>query len=68
MQNLRREPHLSVTVRRFRKLKSCCYVIAIPQAGIPTLTLTVMQGFKAKKDSYVQLLPGSCILYVRSFM
>ena len=30
VQNLRREPHSSVTVRRFRKLKSCCYVIAIP--------------------------------------
>ena len=30
MQNLRREPHSSVTVCRFCKLKSCCYVIAIP--------------------------------------
>ena len=30
VQNLRKEPHSSVTVRRFRKLKSCCYIIAIP--------------------------------------
>ena len=30
MQNLCREPHSSVTVRRFRKLNSCYYVIAIP--------------------------------------
>ena len=29
-QNLRREPHSSVTIRRFRKLKSCFYIIAIP--------------------------------------
>ena len=27
---LTQEPHSSVTVRCFRKLKSCCYVIAIP--------------------------------------
>ena len=32
VQNLRREPHSSVTVRRFRKRKSWCHVIAIPQA------------------------------------
>ena len=56
VQNLCREPHSSVTVRRIRKLKSCYYVIAIPQAGIPAPTLTVMQGFKAKKDSFVHLL------------
>ena len=49
MQNLRREPHSSVTVRRFRKRKRCCHVIAIPQAGIAAPTLTVMQGFEAKK-------------------
>ena len=30
VQNLRRKPHSSVMVRRFRKLNSCCYVIAIP--------------------------------------
>ena len=42
MQNLRREPHSSVTVRLFRNQKSCCHVIAAP-------TLTVMQGFEAKK-------------------
>ena len=49
MQNLRREPHSSVKVRRFRKQKSCCHVIAIPQAGIAAPTLTIMQGFEAKK-------------------
>ena len=30
VQNLRREPHSSVTVCGFCKLKSCCYVIVIP--------------------------------------
>ena len=40
---------LKRTVRRFRKRKSCCHVIAIPQAGIAAPTLTVMQGFQAKK-------------------
>ena len=49
VQNLRREPHSSVMVRRFRKRKSCCHKIAIPQAGIAAPTLTVMQGFAAKK-------------------
>ena len=49
VQNSCREPHSSVTIRRFRKRKSCCHVIAIPQAGIAALTLTVMQGFKANK-------------------
>ena len=56
VQNLRREPHSSVMVRRFRKQRSCCHVIAIPQAGIAAPTLTVMQGFEAKKDSFVHLL------------
>ena len=32
VQNLRREPHSSITVCRFCKLKSCCYVIAIPSS------------------------------------
>ena len=49
VQNLRREPHSSITVRRFCKRKSCCHVIAILQAGIAAPTLTVMQGFEAKK-------------------
>ena len=49
VQNLRREPHSSITIRRFHKRKSCCHVIAIPQAGIAAPTLTVMQGFKANK-------------------
>ena len=35
VQNLRRELHSSVTVRRFRKLKSCYYVIAIPSGWHP---------------------------------
>ena len=34
------------------------------QAGIAAPTLTVMQGFEAKKDSFVHLLPSSCILYL----
>ena len=63
MQNLCRGPHSSVTVRRFRKQKSYCHVIAIPSAGIAAPTLTVMQGFEAKKDSFVHLFPSSCILY-----
>ena len=29
VQNLRRKPHSSVTIRRFLKQKSCCHVIAI---------------------------------------
>ena len=49
MQKSRRQPQLSLTVRRFRKRKRCCLVIAIPQAGIAAPTLTVMQGFPAKK-------------------
>ena len=36
-------------VRRLRKRKSWWHVIAIPQASIAAPTLTVMQGFKAKK-------------------
>ena len=36
-------------VQCFRKRKSCCYVIPIPQAGIAATTLAVMQGFQAKK-------------------
>ena len=49
MQKSRRQPQSSVTVRRFRKLNSCCHIIAIPQAGIAAPTLTVMQGFQANK-------------------
>ena len=37
-------------VHRFRKQKSWCNVIAILQSGIAAPTLTVMQGFQAKKD------------------
>ena len=33
------------------------------QAGIPAPTLTVMQGFEAKKDSFVHFFPSSCILH-----
>ena len=49
VQKSRRQLQSSETVRRFRKRKSCCHVIAIPQAGIAAPTLTVMQGFEAKK-------------------
>ena len=46
VQNLRREPHSSVTVRRFRKLKSCFYVIAIPSGWHVTALqhLDVLRG------------------------
>ena len=50
MQKSRRQPQWSEPVHRFRKQKSCCHVIAISQAGIAVPTLTVMQGFEAKKD------------------
>ena len=53
-----REPHLSVTVRRLRERKSCWHVIAISQASIAAPTLTVMQGFEAKKDCFVRIEPG----------
>ena len=49
IQNLRREPHSSVMVRRFHKRKSCCHVIAISQAGIAAPILTATKGFQAKK-------------------
>ena len=49
MQKSRRQPQSSVTVRRFRKRKSCCHVIAISQADIAAPTLAEMQGFQAKK-------------------
>ena len=42
-------------VHRLRKQKSYCHVIAIPQASIAAPTLTVMQGFEAKKR-----LLGAC--------
>ena len=63
VQNLRREPHSSVTVCRFRKLISCCYVIAIPQAGIPAPALTVMQCHfrKLKSCCYVIAIPQAGI-------
>ena len=69
MQNLRRKPHSSVMVRHFRKLKSCCYVIAIPsgwhRCPNPNL-LTVMQGFEAKKKvaSCISFpVPAYCITH-----
>ena len=62
VQNLCREPHSSVTIRHFRKQKSCCHVIAIPQAGIAAPNLTVMQGFEAKKECSMHFLPCSCVL------
>ena len=59
MQMSCRQPQSGVTVRRFCKRKSCCHVIAIPQAGIAAPTLTVMQGFHAKKRLPHALLPIS---------
>ena len=63
VQNLRREPHSSVTVRRFRKLKGCCHVIAIPSGWHSCPNLTVMQSFEVKKVSFVHLLPSFWKLY-----
>ena len=71
VQNLCREPHSSVTVRCFCKRKSCCHVIVIPQAGIATPTLTVMQGLEAKKRLLrafpSQFLRTASILRILSF-
>ena len=47
-------------------MKSCCHVIAIPQAGIAAPTLTVMQGFKAKKK-IIRAIP-SLILHTASIL
>ena len=58
------------TVRRFRKWKSCCHVIAIPLSGIAAPNLTVMQGFQArKKYCIVRFLSRSCnlLLYAVCF-
>ena len=49
-------------VRCFRKRKGCCHVIAIPHAGIAAPTLTVMQGFQAKK----RLLRAFPFLFLRT--
>ena len=40
---------LKRNVRCLGKRKSCWHAIAIPQASIAAPTLTVMQGFEAKK-------------------
>ena len=66
VQNLRREPHLIVTVCCLRKRKSCCHVVAIPPAGISAPTLTVMQGLKQKKDCSVHMLFRFCVLHLYS--
>ena len=63
MQNLCREPHSSVTVRRFCKLKSCYYVIAISSGWHPCPNPNCNARFwSKKKDSFVHFLPSSCIL------
>ena len=53
MQKSRRQPQSSLTVRHFRKRKSCWHVIAISQAGIAAPTLTEMRGFGAKQEHSV---------------
>ena len=63
IQNLRRQPQSSVTVRRFRKRKSCSHVIAISQAGIAAPTLTAMQGFQGKKECSAHLLSHFEVLH-----
>ena len=49
VQKSRWQPQSSVMVYHFHNRKNCCHVIAIHQAGIASPTLTVMQGFEAKK-------------------
>ena len=64
MQKSRRQPQSNVPIRRFCKRKSYCHVIAIPHAGIAASTVTVMQGFQAKKDCSMHFLPISkCCVY-----
>ena len=48
-------------VRRFCKRKSCCHVIATPQARIAAPTLTVMQGFPAAKKTLLCAFPVSLL-------
>ena len=63
VQNLRREPHSSVTVCRFCKLKSCCYVIAIPSDWHCCPNPNCYARFRSKKGYYMLHLQGSCLLY-----
>ena len=66
VQNLHREPHSSIIVRRFHKQKSCCHIIAIPQAGIAAPTLTVNARFWSKKGCSLHFLSQSCVLRLYS--
>ena len=56
-----------VTVRRLRKRKSCWHEIAFPQASIAAPTLTVMQGFEAKKRLLCAYLFPFLILLILPF-
>ena len=64
MQNFRRELHSSVMVRRFRKLKSCCYTIAIPSGWHPCSNPNCNARFRSKKkESFMHFLSSFCALH-----
>ena len=68
MQNLCWESHSSVTVRRFRKLKSCCYIIAIPsgwhRCPNPNCKCKVLKQEKTAM-CYSFQVPACCITYAQ---
>ena len=56
-------------VHRMHKQKSCWHVFAIPQASIAAPTLTVTQGFEAKKkDCSVHILPRSFVFLSPAYL
>ena len=65
VQNLRREPHSSITVSRFRKLKSCCYVIAIPSGWHPCPNPNTNARFWSKKKALCTSfpVPAYCVIH-----
>ena len=66
VQNLCRELHSSVMVRCFRKLKSCCYVIAIPSGCHPYPNPNCNARFWSKKKiaSCISFpVPAYCITH-----
>ena len=68
MQNLRRELHSSITVCCFRKLKSCCYVIAIPSGWHPCPNPNCNARFWSKKKIALCIsfpVPAYCITHAQ---
>ena len=61
VKNLPREPHSSITVHRFRKLKSSCHVIAILSGWHPCPNLNCNASFEAKKGYLCAFPSSSCI-------